>query len=150
MFGAAEMQPTLSNRQSRGAVGTIVLALLFAVAAPDPASAADQQQTCSTNWGNSVASDYCPNATISWHETADFRTVCTVNVTCTVDVDVGEEEQRFSSTFSYETTVPQGLTLCFRSERGTDGDLAWSMSMHGYCGSATDVETAVEDGLAAR
>ena len=134
-------------------IKTIGIAALTACAllgAQAPAAADTNLQTCTSNWEESTASDYCPNAAIGWLESISGKTICAIIVSCSVDVQIGGEDRLISDSFNYRTMSPQYLTLCFRGRTGENGDLAYSLVMARNCGTATDVETAVANGLPAR
>lgn len=145
------------GKQLRNALSTTIIAIAVAAVCtplaaqqPRPAPSTEYFQTfCETSWDRSEAQEYCPDPVIDWHRNKG-RVQCGVRATCTVNVRVGDSEQEFREELSKSSGNLKDLTLCFRSKRNADGNLDWSMSMHGYCGSATDVTTAVLNGLPAR
>ena len=122
-------------------IGIAALAACLLVGAQAPASALDYQQ-CTSNWEDSSASDYCPNASIRTE--SKRRTTCVVNVFCSVTVSVDGDKQTISGPVSANTSSAQSLKLCIR--RSAD-DLRWDLRLAGFCGSSTDAATAVENGL---
>lgn len=125
-------------------IGIAAAAACALLAVQEPA-AASNQQSCENGWEQSSASDYCPNATIGWLSKAVVS--CTVNATCTVDVNVGGTSQRISQSVSASSTAPEALKVCIRR---TADDSDWELVLAGNCGGATDAATAVEEGLPAQ
>ena len=134
-------------------LGTTALAACLLLGAQAPASASTQLGICTSHWEESRASDYCPNATIDWYGSKRGRNKCIVNVTCTVDVQVDGNQQRISQTIRQESYTPQNLKLCIRWASGNYSgnnfvvDPGWELLLSGWCGSATEAPTAVENGL---
>ncbi|MDE0003602.1 MAG: hypothetical protein OXQ29_13000 [Rhodospirillaceae bacterium] len=123
-------------------------ALLFA----QQAAASTDQQNCTNMWERSSASDYCPNATIGHYlkkEPSGVTSVmCTVNVTCTVNVQWDGNERQLSGTVRAEVYLPQLLKLCIRRYRnGSFRDLVLASN---WCHSGTEAGDAEENGLSSR
>ena len=131
--------------------GAAAVAVCVMLGMLEPAQSSDSyyDRVCENSWGKSDAAAYCPNPVVNWYSGKKGRVSCAVRATCIVNVRVGDSERQFSEELDSPGPTLNRLTICFKSRRNADGNLDWRMGLHGYCGSHTDVATAVADGLPA-